>query len=71
MNPSVLAALRRRRLIAAQRHALLTNDALFDAGRDLRRRAQERINAGDPQGATPFIAEAELFESAITPLPDL
>lgn len=67
MSPT--AALRRRRQIARYADRLRSNDALTDAGRDLRRRAQAHLDGGRPDLAQPFIDEAELFEGATQPLP--
>ena len=61
---SVVDILRRRRAVARHRDTLRTNDALYDAARDLRRRAQADLNAGRPDLAQPFIDEALLFEGA-------
>lgn len=61
---SVVEILRRRRAVARHRDTLRTNDALYDAARDLRRRAQADLNAGRPDLAQPFIDEALLFEGA-------
>jgi hypothetical protein len=68
---SVSELIRRRRMIQANRHRLAANDGLFDAARDLRRRAQQQVNAGHPELARPYLDEAELFESAAQPLPAL
>lgn len=62
---TVVELLRRRRAIQRHETTLRTNDGLFDAARDLRRRAQRELNDGRPDLAQPFIDEAELFESAI------
>lgn len=69
MSPA--AVLRRRRAVARYADRLRVNDGLFDAGRDLRRRAQVQLNAGRPDLAQPYLDEAELFESAAQPLPGL
>jgi hypothetical protein len=61
--------LRRRIAVARHRDTLRTNDALYEAARDLRRRAQADINAGRPDLAQPFIDEALMFEAATQPLP--
>jgi hypothetical protein len=63
--------LRRRRAVRHRRDALAANDALFDAARDFRRRAQAQINAGHPDLARPFLDEAEMFESAAQSVPGL
>jgi hypothetical protein len=63
--------LRRRRAVRDHRDALAANDALFDAARDFRRRAQAQINAGHPELARPFLDEAELFEGAVQSVPGL
>lgn len=60
--------LRRRRAIRDQAETLAANDALHDAARHFRRRAQEQINAGHPELARPYLDEAELFDSAVTPV---
>jgi hypothetical protein len=65
------AALRRRRAVRDLTDALAANDALFDAARTFRRRAQEQLNAGHPELAQPYLDEAELFESATQALPGL
>jgi hypothetical protein len=62
---SVSELIRRRRLIQRNREALRANDALFAAARDLRRAAQQQINAGHPELAAPYLDEVELFESAV------
>jgi hypothetical protein len=61
---SPAALLRRRRLVARHEDALRLNDALFDAARDLRRRAQAQLNAGRPDLAQPYLDEAAVFEDA-------
>lgn len=58
--------LRRRRLVAEHEHALRTNDALAEAGREQRRIAQDYLNAGRPDLAQPHIDEALLFEGAMS-----
>jgi hypothetical protein len=63
--------LRRRRAVRDRAEALAANDALFDAARDFRRRAQVQLNAGHPELARPFLDEAELFESAAQRVPGL
>lgn len=63
--------LTRRRAVHRHRLALAANDALFSTARDLRRRAQEEVNAGHPELARPFLDEAELFESAASRPPGL
>jgi hypothetical protein len=68
---SLVSALRRRRAIAEHEHTLRTNDALFQAGRELRREAQTYLNAGRPDLAQPYIEEALLFEAATTCPPGL
>jgi hypothetical protein len=60
--------LRRRRAVRHRRDTLAANDALFDAARDFRRRAQAQINAGHPDLARPFLEEAEMFEGAAQPV---
>lgn len=68
---STAELIRRRRAVRAHRETLQANDALFMAGRDLRRRAQQLINEGRPELAAPYLDEAGLFDSAIQPVPGL
>lgn len=68
---SPAALLRRRRAILRRIERARSNDALFAAGRELRREAQVYVNAGRPDLAQPYVEEAELFESAAQPLPGL
>jgi hypothetical protein len=68
---TVTELLRHRRAVRDHREALAANDALFDAARDLRRRAQQQINAGRPDLAVPYLDEVELFESAVQAVPGL
>lgn len=63
--------LRHRRAAAAAHTALVTNDALFDTARALRREAQVYLNAGRPDLARPYLDEAELFEGAAQRPPGL
>lgn len=63
--------LARRRLVRDRAETLRTNDALFGAARDLRRRAQEQINAGRPELAAPYLDEVALFEGAVQAVPGL
>lgn len=60
-----------RRLVRDRAETLRTNDALFDAARDLRRRAQAQINAGHPELAAPYLDEVSLFEDAVQRVPGL
>jgi hypothetical protein len=60
----LLDLLHRRRVVARERDALATNDALYDTARELRRRAQAHINAGHPELAAPYLDEARMWESA-------
>lgn len=68
---SITALARRRRAVQRNRLALQTNDALFEAARDLRRRAQAEASAGHPELAEPFLDEARLFEDAAARPPGL
>jgi len=68
---TVAELLRRRRAVAQNESTLRTNDALFDAARDLRRRAQPFLTDGRPELAQPYLDEAEVFESAVDLLPGL
>ena len=68
---SGLGLLARRRLVRDRAETLRINDALFDAARDLRRRAQAEINAGRPELAQPYLDEVSLFESAVQRVPGL
>jgi len=68
---SALGLLARRRAVARHEEALRTNDALFEAGRDLRREAQAYLNAGRPDLAAPYLEEAQMFEGATQRPPGL
>lgn len=64
LGRQALDAAARIRTIVDNMDALRANDALFEAGRDARRRAQEAQNAGDHQEAARLLAEAETYEGA-------
>jgi hypothetical protein len=68
---SVSGLIRRRRLIQAQRQRMAANGALYEAARDLRRRAQEQVDAGHPELAVPYLDEVSLFEDAVRAVPAL
>lgn len=68
---TVAGLLARRRAVQAEATALRTNDALFDAARDLRRRAQPFLTAGHPELAEPYLDEARMFEAAVHRPPGL
>lgn len=54
--------------MAANHDALMTNDALFDTARDIRRQAQQLLNDGHPELARELVADAVLLESAAQPV---
>lgn len=65
---SPLASLRRRHATVQEAAARRINAELSEAASDLRARAQVFVQTGRPESARPFLEEAELFESARTPL---
>lgn len=65
----IKAAVARQIALAGEQHdRAATNDALFEAARDLRRQAQQHLNAGEQRLADVLVEQAVLLESAAQPL---
>lgn len=64
-----IEAINRVKAVTEAHDALAANDALFEAGRDARRKAQTAINDGDKAEADRLLAEARYFESAAQGIP--
>lgn len=65
----IKAAVARQVALAGEQHdKAAANDALFEAGRDLRRQAIEQERAGNTLLRDTLVEQAELLESAAQPL---